>query len=145
MLDEAPRCRVEAFYALRSTLTATRGPMKLIGNFGGISNWMHQLKEKSKDDPEYSYYKITAWDAVAAGILDEEEVLQAQRDLPSKIFKQLYLAGESESTDMLVTYDAINSIWTNTHAETGLNISLLILHYTEVINLFFLYGMDGKL
>ncbi len=119
VLDEAPRCRVEAFYALRSTLTATRGPMKLIGNFGGISNWMHQLKEKSKDDPEYSYYKITAWDAVAAGILDEEEVLQAQRDLPSKIFKQLYLAEESESTDMLVTYDAINSIWTNTHAETG--------------------------
>lgn len=119
VLDEAPRCRVESFYALRSTLTATRGPMKLIGNFGGISNWMHILKEKSLIDPEYAYYKITAWDAVKAGILDEEEVLQAQRDLPLKIFKQLYLAEESESDDMLCTYDAIQSLWTNTHAIVG--------------------------
>jgi len=119
VLDEAPRCRVESFYALRSTLTATRGPMKLIGNFGGTSNWMHVLKEKALTDPEYKYYRITAWDAVRAGILDEEEVLQAQRDLPPKIFKSLYLAEESESPDMLCSYDAIQSMWTNTHAVTG--------------------------
>lgn len=119
VLDEAPRCRVEAFYALRSTLTATRAPMKLIGNFGGTSNWMHVLKEKALEDPEYRYYRITAWDAVRAGILDEEEVLQAQRDLPSKVFKALYLAEESESDDMLCTFDAIQSMWTNTHAKVG--------------------------
>jgi len=119
VLDEAPRCRYESFVALRSTLTATRGPMKLIGNFGGTSNWMHVLKEKAATDPEYAYYKITAWDAVRAGILDEEEVLQAQKDLPTKIFKSLYLAEESETQDMLCTFDAIQSMWTNTHAVTG--------------------------
>lgn len=119
VLDEAPRCRVEAYYALRSTLTATKAPMKLIGNFGGTSNWMHQLKEKSKNDPNYAYFKITAWDAVEAGILDREEVEQAQRDLPLKVFKQLYLAEEVESDDMLCSYDAINSLWTNSHAKTG--------------------------
>lgn len=115
VFDEAPRAKVEAWYALRSTLTATNAPCKLIGNFGGTSNWMHLLKEKAKTDKEYSYYKITAWDAVKEGILDEAEILQAQKDLPPKIFKQLYLAEEQENNDMLCSYGAIESIWTNTH------------------------------
>jgi len=119
VFDEAPRAKVDAFYALRSTITATGGKMKLIGNFGGISNWMHLLKEKSLTDPQYSYFKITAWDAVRAGILDEQEILQAQKDLPLKVFKQLYLAEEQESDDQLCSFDAIESLWTNTHAVTG--------------------------
>lgn len=119
VFDEAPRAKVEAFYALRSTITATGGKMKLIGNFGGTANWMHQLKLKSESDKEYAYFKITAWDAVREGILDADEILQAQKDLPSKIFKQLYLAEEQESDDQLCTYDAINSLWSNTHADTG--------------------------
>ena len=119
VFDEAPRARVDAFYALRSTLTATGGKMKLIGNFGGTANWMHQLKERSKNDPQYAYFKITAWDAVNEGILSEGEILQAQKDLPIKIFKQLYLAEEQESEDQLCAFDAINSMWTNTHVEKG--------------------------
>jgi len=111
--DEAPRGKVDSFYALRSTITATKGQMKLIGNFGGTSNWVHQLKGKALSDPKYSYHKITAWDAVDAGILEEEEILQAQKDLPPRIFKQLYLAEEQESEDMLCTYDSINDLWTN--------------------------------
>src|SRR3990172_5063365 len=86
VFDEAPRGKETAFHALRSTVTATKGKIKLIGNFGGTSNWMHQLKEKAKTDPEYAYFKITAWDAVKEGILDEAEILQAQKDLPPKIF-----------------------------------------------------------
>lgn len=114
VFDEAPRAKVEAYHALRSTITATKGMMKLIGNFGGIANWMHQIKEKAKDDPEYAYYKVTAWDAVKEGILDEQEILQAQRDLPPKVFKQLYLAEEQESDDQLISFDVMNSFWTNT-------------------------------
>lgn len=119
VFDEAPRARVEAFYALRSTITHTGGKMKLIGNFGGSANWMHQLKKNALSDPEYSYFKVTAWDAVKAGILSEEEVLQAQKDLPPKVFKSLYLAEEQESEDMLVSYDAINDLWTNDHVKGG--------------------------
>jgi len=119
VFDEAPRARVEAFYALRSTITSTGGKMKLIGNFGGTANWMHQLKEKSKTDKQYAYFKITAWDAVKEGILDQSEIEQAQRDLPPKIFKQLYLAEEQESDDQLCRFDAINSLWYNTHVEKG--------------------------
>lgn len=119
VFDEAPRAKRDAFYALRTTITSTKGVMKLIGNFGGVANWMHQLKEKAKTDPEYAYYKVTAWDAVAEGIIDESEVLQAQKDLPPKVFKQLYLAEEQESTDQLITYEAMRNMWTNTHAKTG--------------------------
>ena len=117
VFDEAPRAKVESWYALRSTITATKGIIKLIGNFGGTSNWMHQLKEKALTDKEYSYFKITAWDAVKEGILDEAEILQAQKDLPPKVFKQLYLAEEQENNDQLCSYDAINSLWTNTHVK----------------------------
>ena len=120
VFDEAPRAKREAWYALRSTLTATKAPCKMIGNFGGSANWMHQLKEKaSEENSEYGYYKVTAWDAVEAGILEEAEILQAQKDLPPKIFKQLYLAEEQENDDMLCTFDAINDLWSNEHAEKG--------------------------
>ena len=52
-------------------------------------------------------------------ILSEAEILQAQKDLPLKVFKQLYLAEEQESDDQLCTFDAINSLWTNTHVQPG--------------------------
>lgn len=113
VFDEAPRARVESFYALRSTLTATKGKLKIIGNFGGSSNWVHFLKEKALTDNEYRYFKITAWDAVKEGIIEEEEVLQAQRDLPEKIFKQLFLAEQCDSEDNVYTYESIFGIFSN--------------------------------
>jgi hypothetical protein len=119
VFDEAPRARVEAFYALRSTITATQGMMKLIGNFGGTANWMHQLKEKCLNDKQYTYNKVTAWEAVDEGILSREEIEQAQKDLPPKVFKQLYLAEEQENDDMLCSYDSINDLWTNSHSKEG--------------------------
>lgn len=111
VFDEAPRARPEAWYALRSTLSSTGAPCKLIGNFGGISNWVHQLKEKAKTDSEYEYFKVTCWDAVAEGILQEDEVLQAKRDLPEKIFKELYEAEASESDGQLITNHAISNLF----------------------------------
>lgn len=119
VFDEAPRARVEAFYALRSTLTATKGKMKLIGNFGGVSNWMHHLKEKALVDKEYAYFKITAWDAVKEGIIDEAEVLQAKKDLPDKIFKQLYLAEAQDLNDQIYSYDAISGLFTNSFVNSN--------------------------
>ena len=111
VFDEAPRAKVESFYALRSTITATGGEMKMIGNFGGLSNWMHKLKEKSKSDTAYSYFKITCWDAVKEGILKEDEVLQAKKDLPEKIFKELYEAEASEIEGQLILNESILKIF----------------------------------
>lgn len=119
VFDEAPRAREESWYALRSTLTATEAPCKLIGNFGGISNWVHKLKEKSKNDPNYAYFKITCWDAIAEGILSEDEVLQAKRDLPAEIFKELYEAEASEDEGQLINNESISKIFSNTHIPDG--------------------------
>jgi hypothetical protein len=119
VFDEAPRAREESWYALRSTLTATEAPCKLIGNFGGISNWVHKLKEKSKTDNNYSYFKVTCWDAINEGILSEEEVLQAQKDLPPKIFKELYEAEASEDEGQLINNQSIVKVFSNTHLDGG--------------------------
>lgn len=120
VFDEAPRAKVDAFYALRSTITATKGTMKLIGNFGGIANWMHQLKEKAKTDKEYAYFKVTAWDAVEEGILDRAEIEQAQKDLPPKIFNALYLAEATEAEGQLISNESIKKLFSNTHIEDGI-------------------------
>ena len=119
VFDEAPRARPEAWYALRSTLSSTEAPCKLIGNFGGISNWVHKLKEKSKFDPEYEYFKITCWDAIAEGILSEREVLQARKDLPAKIFKELYEAEASEDEGQLISNESLVKLFSNTHIQSG--------------------------
>src|SRR5690625_7870577 len=79
VFDEAPRARVEAWYAWRSTITATKGEIKMIGNFGGASNWMHILKNKAKTDENYEYYKVNAYDGVKEGILDEDERSEERR------------------------------------------------------------------
>lgn len=93
VFDEFTRAREEAWHALRSTLTKTRGKCKLIGNVKGKKNWGYRLAERARQGEEnYAFFKITAWDAVAAGILDREEVEQAERDLPAHVFRELYLA-----------------------------------------------------
>jgi hypothetical protein len=120
VFDEAPRAKEEAWFALRSTLTATKAPCKIIGNFGGISNWVHKLKEKAKNDKEYEYFRVTCWDAIREGILDEAEVQQAKRDLPEKIFKELYEAEQSEDEGQLVMNESISKLFSNTHLDSGI-------------------------
>lgn len=119
VFDEAPRAREEAWFALRSTLTSTNAPCKIIGNFGGISNWVHKLKEKSLTDKNYEYFKVTCWDAVAEGILDLEEVEQAKKDLPEKVFKELYEAEASEDEGQLIMNESIMKVFSNTHVADG--------------------------
>lgn len=120
VFDEAPRAKEEAWFALRSTLTATKAQCKIIGNFGGISNWVHKLKDKAKTDKEYEYFRVTCWDAIREGILDQEEVEQAKRDLPEKIFKELYEAEQSEDEGQLVMNESILKLFSNTHLESGI-------------------------
>jgi len=97
VFDEFTRAKEEAWFALRSTLTHTKGPCKFIGNSKGKKNWGHRLWVKaSNGEPGYAAFKVTAYDAVKAGILDAEEVEQAKRDLPDAAFRELYLAEDLE-------------------------------------------------
>lgn len=93
VFDEFTRAKEAAWTALRTTLTATNGPCKFIGNVRGKKNWGYKLGVKARSgEPGYEYFKITAQDSIKAGIITQAEVDQAQRDLPEHAFKQLYLA-----------------------------------------------------
>ena len=108
--DEASRAREEAWFALRSTLTATQGKCKLIGNVKGKKNWFYKLGERAKSgEQNMEYFKITAYDAVNEGILELSEVEQAKRDLPSHVFKELYLAEPAEDNSNPFGYENIEN------------------------------------
>lgn len=93
VIDEASRCREEAWHAVRSTTTATRGPIRLIGNVRGRKNWAYKLARKAEaGETDMTYHKITALDAVEAGVLDAAEIEDARRQLPDAVFRELYMA-----------------------------------------------------
>lgn len=99
VFDEFTRAKEGAWVALRSTLTATRGRCKFIGNVKGKKNWGYKLalKARAADNPAtYAYFKITAFDAAKAGILEYDEIEQARQDLPDIVFRELYLAEASD-------------------------------------------------
>lgn len=97
VFDEFTRAKEAAWFALRSTLTHTRGQCKFIGNAKGRKNWGYKLALRAKNgEPGYEFHRITAYDAVAAGILSAEEIEQAKRDLPDLAFRELYLAEDLE-------------------------------------------------
>src|SRR5687768_8241630 len=48
VVDEATRCKEGAWHAVRSTLTATRGPVKLVGNVRGRRNWAYLLARRAE-------------------------------------------------------------------------------------------------
>lgn len=93
VFDEFTRAKEAAWIALRTTLTATKAPCKFIGNVKGKKNWGYKLGLKAKSgEPGYEYFKITANDAVREGILTQDEIDSARRDLPEYAFKELYMA-----------------------------------------------------
>lgn len=97
VIDEASRCRETAWHAVRTTLTATQGPIRIIGNVKGRKNWAHHLARKAEaGEPNMHYARITAHDAVQAGILAADEIEDAQRQLPAAVFRELYLAEPSD-------------------------------------------------
>jgi len=97
VIDEASRVREEAWHAVRTTITKTRAPVRMIGNVKGRKNWFYQLCRKAEaGEPDHHYAKITWHDAVDAGILDREEIEEARRDLPEAVFRELYEAEPSD-------------------------------------------------
>ena len=97
VIDEASRFKADAWHAVRSTLTYTRGPIRLIGNVRGRHNWFYELSRRAQlGEPNMAYHKIVAYDAVAAGVLDDAEIEQAKHTIPEHVFRELYLAEASD-------------------------------------------------
>lgn len=96
--DEMTRWRQAAWTACYTTLTATKGRAKLIGNVKGSKNYAYKLarRAESKVANDWSYHKLTADDAVQGGVLDQETIDQAKQDLPEDVFFELYYAQATE-------------------------------------------------
>lgn len=94
VIDEASRCKEEAWHAVRSTTTSTRGKIRLIGNVKGRKNWFYRIARKAEagNDSSLHYERITWEDAVAAGVIEREEILEAKKVLPDHVFRELYSA-----------------------------------------------------
>lgn len=93
VIDEASRCKESSWHAIRSTLVATQGPIRIIGNVKGRRNWFYRLCRKAESGTKNMHYSmITADDAVAAGVLPQSEIDDAREMLPEQIFKELFFA-----------------------------------------------------
>jgi predicted phage terminase large subunit-like protein len=109
VFDEYSRAKEEAWFALRTTITYTKAKGKFIGNVVA-RNWAWDLARKAEKglDPDFEYFKITAYQAVDAGILSLDEVEQAKKDLPDRVFRMLYLAEFTEIEGALWSWDMID-------------------------------------
>jgi hypothetical protein len=97
VLDEATRMREEAWHAVRTTLSATGGPIRIIGNVKGRRNWVWKMARRAEQGAKDMHYAKLTWrDAVAAGLLKEAEVLDARDQLPLHVWRELY---EAEASD----------------------------------------------
>ena len=97
VVDEASRCREDAWHAIRSTLTATKGAIRIIGNVRGRQNWAYRLgRQAESGDPDMHFARLTAHDAVEGGVLDQKEIDDAKARLPEHVFRELYLAEPSD-------------------------------------------------
>lgn len=123
VIDEASRCKEESWHAVRSTLTATRGPLRIIGNVKGRRNWAYQMARRAETgEPNMHYAKITALDAVDAGILDKEEVEDAKRQLPDNVFRELYMAEPSDDGGNPFGIDAIAQALEPLHSDCAADV-----------------------
>ncbi|HEY8694845.1 MAG TPA: phage terminase large subunit [Chloroflexota bacterium] len=110
VIDEATRVKEEAWHAVRSTLTATRGPVRIIGNVKGRRNWAYKLARRAEaGEPGMHYARITASDAVSAGVLDQDEIDDARRQLPAQVYRELFEAEPSDDEGNPFGYEAIRA------------------------------------
>jgi hypothetical protein len=108
VIDEASRCKEASWHAVRSTTTTTQGKIRIIGNVRGKKNWAYHLARRAEaGENGYTYFRITAYDAIRAGVMPPDEVEQAKRDLPEDVFNELYLAIPSEDGGNPFGTDAI--------------------------------------
>ena len=114
VMDEASRCREEAYSALLSTLLATNGPIKFIGNPTVKNNWYYRLWEKTYNSPnhtndEATAFKLTAHDSVKAGIMLQSTFDFAEKNYPRAIFRRDFLAEVPDNETSVFDYEKVMS------------------------------------
>ena len=111
VIDEATRCKEDAWTAVRTTLTATKGPARIIGNVKGKHNWAYRLTRKAEAGvlKDAVAFRLTADDAIQAGIFPSEEVQDAKGHMPEAAWKELYYAEAADDGSNPFGWDAIKA------------------------------------
>lgn len=110
--DEITRWKEPSWTAVMTTLLATQGRAKLIGNVKGRRNFAYHLARKAEaGEPGWGYHKLTAKDAIEGGIIDRVVVEQAERDMSSTpgLFRELFYAEAGEGTGNPFGFSAIHA------------------------------------
>jgi len=99
VVDEASRCSEAAWFAVRSTVTATGGPIRAVGNVTTRQTWHWKLCRMAEaGDADMRYTRLMWTDAVRAGVLSMNEIRQASRTLPRHVFQALYEARAADDS-----------------------------------------------
>ena len=118
VIDEATRVKEDAWHAVRTTLTATRGKVRIIGNVKGRRNWAYKLARRAESgEPDMHYARITAYDAIQAGVLNQQEIDDARSQLPATVFRELYEAEPSDDEGNPFGINAIRACLEPMHVE----------------------------
>jgi len=121
VIDEASRCKAEAWTACVTTITATGGPVRIIGNVKGRKNWAYQMARRAEaGERDSAYHRITAQDAIDAGVLSWEGVEDARSKLPDNVAGELFdaIASDDEGNPFNgLAGDAISRCYGVLHSE----------------------------
>lgn len=119
IVDEFTRCRLSLWPALLSVANKTGCSITFIGNYQGDDTEWHLWVKRMEGTEHFKYFRTTALEAVAAGIMLQSAFDTARATLPDTIFNALYLCEGTSDPSLLVRHAAVNDLWMNKHVEPG--------------------------
>lgn len=130
VVDEATRLSEAAWDAFLTTFFVTEGPIKLISNQTIKNNWFYKLWDRAMQglDESGTAFKLTAHDAIEAGIMPQSVFDYAKKHFRPAVFKRDFLAIVPESEVSVFDYE---KIYDNIIEDTGNN-SLNKVHYAGI-------------
>jgi len=113
VVDEASRLKEEAYDALLSTMFVTEGQVKLVSNPTIKNNWFYRKWKKVYDmtnhqSDEEASFKLTALDAIKAGIMPQSVYDFAEKNYITSVFKRDFLAEVPDTETSVFKYDKIH-------------------------------------
>jgi hypothetical protein len=109
VIDEHTRVKEEVYFACYSRLTATNGSMSLIGNVIGTGNWGYRLARRIETGelPDWKLFKMTAKDAVDAGVMSQSVLDAAEATYPKCVFLEMFygIPNENASNKFFYSFD----------------------------------------
>lgn len=110
VIDEASRIREDSWTAVQTTLLATRGDVRIIGNVKGKLGWFYKLSRRAEAGEDGMHYsRITYLDAINAGILDPKTVDELRRVISGRRASELLDAVPGKAEGALWDQDWIDS------------------------------------